>query len=205
MFIDYDNHDNVIIKHKDIIYHGYITRECDYFLQMQETTNDIPFIILEIKDKYTFVENIVGYSISHTANFPHVRSRRDLIEVLDALNKEYNKRFGTCLKSSDFFVGEKVLVRNDLKIDKNYGIITALKSHILLSNRVATICKIDYDDGTLKIEEDTCDLWWSPEMFTKIVTLPKNVSFKAEELKDSTISINNFIKSKKHYQLNFNY
>lgn len=39
---------------------------------------------------------------------------------------------------------------------------------------------------------------------SSIAAAPNNVSFKAEESKDSIITINNFIKSKKHYQLNFN-
>lgn len=166
MFIDYSNLKHIVIHHDGEKYIGeYHT--ANFMVVIADDDNDLVFKILSIKNKYEFIRNVVGYTPKE-GKFPRLRTKEDFIKVLDALNKEYDKHFGnkTTLKSSDFVVGEKVLVRNDLEIGKKYGILTAMEGHISLSNR--------------------------------------NVSFKAEESKNSTISINDFIKSKKHYQLNFN-
>ena len=218
MFIDYSNPNNVIIQHNKHRFQGKFIEESRTWLHIAEESNLYIYEVIginDVKSIYKFISSIVGYEVCDNS----VYNVSDLVKVLNAINKEYDRQFGnkTTLKSSDFVVGEKVLVRNDLEIGKKYGGYTAVRGHISLSNRVVTIRKIDYDDDTLKIEEDTCDLWWSPEMFIKLpsltdtnmigplkVILSRNVSFKAEESKNSTISINNFIKSKKHYQLNFN-
>ena len=225
MFIDYSDPNNVVITHNKEKYTGKIHGEFNvYWLYINNETNYYPANVLNV-DYPKFIESILGYEIGNNS----VKSKEDLIKVLDAFNKEYDKKFGKkTLSAHDFVVGEKVMVRNDLEVGEKYGIITFITPFKYYANNIVTIQKIT-DNGCIHLEEDFEKYSWSPEMFIKLPSLntvleledlhtmcidtsgvtvpiaaaPNNVSFKAEESKDSTISINNFIKSKSHYKLNF--
>ena len=219
MFIDYSDPNNVIIQHNKHRFQGKFIEESRTWLHIAEESNFYIYEVIginDVKSTYKFISSIVGYEVCDNS----VYNVSDLAKVLNAINKEYDRQFGnkTTLKSSDFVVGEKVLVRSDLLVGRKYGNIICISAFIPYCDRIVTISKVSSSDNTLQIAEDFEGYWWSPEMFTKlhtisidtswldssIATSSKNVSFKAEESKDSTISINNFIKSKSHYKLNFN-
>lgn len=56
-----------------------------YFLNCLGSSNSKIFRDFNIKDKYKFVSDIVGYKATR-GDFPEVKTKEDVIKVIDALN-----------------------------------------------------------------------------------------------------------------------
>lgn len=61
-------------------------------------------------------------------------------------------------------VGDKVLIREDLEVGKEYGNDYFINSMLPLKGKTVTICNIDDDE--YKIKEDFQKHWWTNEMFS---------------------------------------
>ena len=61
-------------------------------------------------------------------------------------------------------VGDKVRVREDLEVSKEYGNDYVINSMLSLKGKIVTICNIDVDE--YKIKEDFQKHWWPEEMFS---------------------------------------
>ena len=61
-------------------------------------------------------------------------------------------------------IGDKVRVREDLEVGKEYGNDYVINSMLSLKGKTVTICNID--DNEYKIKEDFQKHWWTEEMFS---------------------------------------
>jgi hypothetical protein len=215
--------------------------------------NDLVFEILSIKDKYDFIRSVVGYT-PREGVFPCLKTKEDFIKVLDALNKEYDRQFGTTKQfGSEEYINPKDLKDGDYIYIENKGFkaIYIFKSfantkinryvyYDLTNNQVYILNGYTTYTKDIKIRKATNDeiqtlnnallvqkrLFWNPisKQLEKTGLLVDTATNKIIADKDpnyydyycgseqpltpsesiSNISIKTFIKSKKHYQLNFN-
>lgn len=83
---------------------GKVISSDTYFISISDSNNSEVFRRLGIKDKNTFVNNIVGYSVEQGTSplsWPEVNSLEDLKKVLDALktvNKEITNNISLKIK-----------------------------------------------------------------------------------------------------------
>ena len=217
-------------------------------LYVQTASNYYPFDILNVNAS-SFIKNVVGYHQNDTS----VKSKEDLIKVLDALNKEYDRQFGSeeyinienC-KNGDYLCVEDGKFKAIYIFRERRGDIVYRHAFYRCDCRY-----LDTDEGylniksTTKIRKATNDeiqtlndallvqkrLFWNPiskrlenvEPFISVgvqditdTVSNRKLVYKALEVENiiehpSTpsetvpdISIKTFIKSKKHYKLNFN-
>lgn len=80
------------------------------FMVNRDGENDLVFEILSIENKYEFIRSVVGYTPIEGV-FPYLKTKEDFIKVLDALNKEYDRQFGTTKQ----FSAEEYINPRDLK------------------------------------------------------------------------------------------
>lgn len=168
-----------------------------YFLNNTRGNNDEIFYILDIGDKNSFVEKIVGY---HTpGGFPEVRSKEDLLKVIIALDGECIKKFGgKNAISSDLKVGDIVVI---LPRDKKESLYRpyymdemtkyAWKTAMITSMSTSGSCQLDIDGGSY---------YWPKEA----LKLSDEAICKEASKQESKAELNLFPRKKKHYQLDFN-
>lgn len=78
---------NITFKLSDgSVYNGIVTCRERYYINLRKENNGKIFSLLDIKDKFSFVSNIVNYSV-RTGDWPYVITLEDLDKVLHALLK----------------------------------------------------------------------------------------------------------------------
>jgi len=109
MFIDYSDPENVIITHNKEKYTGKIHDDgfSDWWLHISDVTNYYPADVLNV-DYPKFIKSILGYDKNNNS----VKSKEDLIKVLDAFNKEYDKKFGNNINPEDLKDGDYIYIEN---------------------------------------------------------------------------------------------
>lgn len=68
------------------------------------------------------------------------------------------------LPVTKYKIGDKVIVREDLDVGKEYGNDYVINSMLPLKGKTVTIC--DIDDDEYKIKEDFQKHWWTDGMFS---------------------------------------
>lgn len=131
MFIDYSNPNKVVITHKGEKYTGNL--HPNNFLAIAEKGNDYVFEILSINDPKEFISNIVGY-IPADGTFPELMYKKDLIKVLDALNEEYDKQFGSTygfLRPEDLKEGDYIYIEDSANGFKAIYIFKSFEDNLI--------------------------------------------------------------------------
>ena len=150
MFIDYSNLDCIVIHHDGKKYIGeYNTSN---FMADRGGKNDLVFEILSIKNKYEFIRNVVGYT-PREGVFPCLKTKEDFIKVLDALNKEYDRQFGSeeCINIENCKNGDYLYVE-----DGKFKAIYIFREH--LGNIVCRHAFYRCDNGDLDTDEGYLDI-----------------------------------------------
>ena len=108
MFIDYSDPENIIITHNKEKYTGKIHAEFNnYWLHINSVTNYYPADVLNVEYP-EFIKSILGYDKGNKS----VKSKEDLIKVLDAFNKEYDKKFGNNMNPEDLKEGDYIYIKD---------------------------------------------------------------------------------------------
>ena len=108
MFIDYSDPNNVVITHNKEKYTGKICYdEFDCWLHICAVNNYYPADVLNVRYP-KFIKSILGYDRSNNS----VKSKEDLIKVLDAFNKEYDKKFGNNMNPEDLKEGDYIYIKD---------------------------------------------------------------------------------------------
>ena len=173
-----------------------------HYLYNTQGDNNKIFDILDIRSKYSFIYNIVGYNT--TGDFPELKSEKDLLKVIIALDKECIKKFGDKhIQSSDFEEGTKVVVLPRVEKESLYSpyYVDGMTKY---AGQTATIISVERNSYKLDID---CGLYYWPRKSLKLLEyVTYEITTKPEsksELK-STSELNLF-PTRKHYQLNFSY
>lgn len=179
-----------------------------YLNLCDERANDTIFKVLDILDcKLYFVKDVVGYVTD--GSFPELKSKKDLLKLIIALDQECIKKFGNkcAITDSDFKVGDSVLILPRIKKDIAY---TPMYTDVMekYAGKIARIAKVFHNLNSYYLDIDAHAFYWSKEA----LGLLKNIEHKAplnpeseSESESKPTSELNLFPTKKHYQLNFNY
>lgn len=168
-----------------------------YYLYNTQGNNGRIFDILDIRNKYSFIHNIVGYDT--TGGFPELKSEDDLLKVIIALDKECIKKFG----SSAFKEGVKVVILPRVKKESLYSpyYVDGMTQY---AGQTATIINVD-SSGNCNLDID-CGLYHWPKESLKLLEYVDEATPKPESKSESkSTSELNLFPTRKHYQLNFSY
>lgn len=172
-----------------------------YYLYNTQGGNSKIFDILDIRNKYSFIHNIVGYDT--TGGFPELKSEGDLLKVIIALDKECIKKFGDkCIQSFDFKEGVKVVVLPRIKKESLYSpyYVDAMTRY---AGQIATITRAGSSSCTLDIDSG---LYRWPKESLKLLKYVDEATPKPESKSESkSTSELNLFPTRKHYKLNFSY
>lgn len=179
-----------------------------YLNLCDERANDTIFKVLDILDcKLHFVKDVVGYVTD--GSFPELKSKKDLLKLIIALDQECIKKFGNkcAITDSDFKVGDSVLILPRIKKEIAYTPMytDAMEKY---AGKIARIAKVFHNLNSYHLDIDAHAFYWSKEA----LGLLKNIEHKAplnpeseSESESKPTSELNLFPTKKHYQLNFNY
>lgn len=171
-----------------------------YYLYNTKGGNSKIFDILDIRNKYSFIHNIVGYDT--TGGFPELKSEGDLLKVIIALDKECIKKFG----ENYFKEGVKVVVLPRVKKESLYKpyYVDGMTKY---AGQIATITSISFNSCKLNID---CGIYYWPIESLKLLEYVDEATPKPElksESKSESKSTSelNLFPTRKHYKLNFSY
>ena len=94
-------------------------------------------------------------------------------EILNKLNECGCSVFSRELDAAEFtnqdlpILGDKVTVRKDLIIGKDYGNVMFVEGMAKYAGKTLTVCRVDQGDDTFKCEESD-DFWWDIGMIEKV-------------------------------------
>lgn len=88
-------------------------------------------------------------------------------------------------KSGDFKVGDKVRIRKDLKVYKQYGGLTYLES-MLKPGTETTVCKVSIGSGNVKLASDKSLYTYSTAMLEHVEEKQDNLEKSSETLDERT-------------------